>query len=429
MAYAIQNQLEIIDIIRYNVSVIFKKLGIIMTGILNLVPDTFKQIMEWIEPHAYVRCSAVCKEWQEKFKTLERSIFQPLHEEAGFKVENNMYSAKSFIVLKETTRLGHPRDLTIKYFGEPVDEDPPVTLKQIDRLSKPFNEKFWNYQMYSYIIKYTAVGRPIREGEIVAWDHTGSIEFWNDGLAIEAIDKFKELCNYSGSGYAICPTRLMIPISSHNMLHLAQHPLECGEVDSLIFDIQTEPPIFYFDTIHRKEASSEFVCNEIPRQSWHLTWEQQVASYQPADLVSLLFQRSFALREDASDYASVRVRTLDTSITPLFHPEKPIHVTLGPAITKDPTSWKVFLGYESDDYRVVLKEDFELSPENRACLLGVVPCITAENAVKDSLEPPVQEPSIEENGEKGPKRQRIEDEGDGPLLKKPRVEKRGEKGE
>lgn len=269
--------------------------------------DIYLHVMRWVTPGDFVRCTQVCKWAFKASKEIEKSLFKSFHVKAQFRVENDNYSCKSYVVLTETTKDGHPRDLCAKYLGDPVVEDPIHRMKEIDELCELDSTGIRKYQKYRGAYIYPAVKRPVRKDEVVIMDQFGKIIQINSVGSVN-INKLKRESIKNNWNMVVGPSEIQIGISKHNLIKLFQNPLT-GK--NFIFHGHALKEIFDLEHVCEPSSSIVFVMREVPKK---LDSNVKAAGFVPLVLLCGfdILETGNCVYHNAADGSPVYARTNET---------------------------------------------------------------------------------------------------------------------
>lgn len=220
--------------------------------------DTYLRAMRELNPLEFVRCSQVCRSWYSASKAAEKHVFKPLHEQARLWVKDDKYSCKSWVVLNATLGNCHPRDLYVKYLGEPIGSDAEATAEQIEELCKfnrrdPKVRKFKNYQAVHI---YAQVRRTTRNKETATIDSKGKSQTLKPQLATTS------------------EKEVVVDLSTHNLIKLFQHRLGGKKSESVFAHV--DPQVFEQCNSAPMTSSVVFVKRGVPKVGRNKTWDTQV---------------------------------------------------------------------------------------------------------------------------------------------------------
>jgi hypothetical protein len=172
------------------------------------------------------------------------------------------------------------------------------------------------YQTHAAVCKYTAVKRPVCEGEIAMEDEKGRLRI-NQGIDSDILNMWAAANNCKA---AVGPSEIVVGVSIWNMIELLRHPL-AGKENGPVFR-EVIPEIFKQCYACETAPSFEFVRRGVPEDSRRKTWEQQMdrlPNTKVAGILSLLIQCGFDILEtkncaygNAPDGWSTYARSPDT---------------------------------------------------------------------------------------------------------------------
>jgi hypothetical protein len=256
--------------------------------------DVFYRMLPLVGNGGLCSMSQVCNVWNRNIQ----NWIEALHQNAQLRVEGRC-SLKSLVVLSSTGGC-NLRDRWAKYVGEPIGEDPVVPQAYIEDMTKsdPDSLGLKKYQTHGAVCKYTAVKRPICEGEIAMVDEKGRLRINPPEFVGIDSDILNMWAAASNCKAAVGPSKIVVGISIWNMIELLRHPLAGKENGPVIRGIFSE--IFKQCYACETAPSLEFVKRGVPQNSRSKTWEQQMnrlPNTKVAGILPLLIQCGFDILE------------------------------------------------------------------------------------------------------------------------------------